>query len=86
MELLPFQFQELCVPCDQLFRASEVFRLLLFFDFAVRVCPICFDDAATETAVDGFFRIVLAAGRFAGVAGAISMTNSSEKSSPAVAG
>ena len=57
-----------------LFLAGAVF----VEDFAGRVCPICSDDAARVAAVDGFLADVRAA---AGVAGAISMPNISDRSS-----
>ena len=50
----------------------------VFVDFAGRVCPICSDDAARVAAVDGFSP---ACGPLAGVAGAISMPNISDRSS-----
>jgi hypothetical protein len=52
----------------------------VFFDFAGEVWSFRVDDTATATAGDGFRGTALAANRFDGLAGAISMPNISDRS------
>ena len=61
-------------------RPSPALVGVLFVSFAGGVCPFCLDDTATIAAGNGSRGTALA-GRFAGVAGTISMPNISERSS-----